>query len=167
MVSGRHPKQSWGRTIMAVIDLRRLDTNSTNGTQIVWGEVLTALGTSQSLEQVIRALYEQGLIRFTFTNGTLAHNTVGNPYRSLLPAAYSPAQLSQTLRSIELTAGTGNDTVYGTANAETIKAGDGNDWVHGGAGNDTLLGEAGNDTLIGGAGTDSLTGGSGKDTYVF
>ncbi|MBM6583183.1 VCBS domain-containing protein [Microvirga sp. BT689] len=152
---------------MAVIDLRRLDTNSTNGTQIVWGEVLTALGTSQSLEQVIRALYEQGLIRFTFTNGTLAQNVVGNPYRSLLPAAYSPTQLSQTLRSIELTAGTGNDTVYGTANAETIKAGDGNDWVHGGAGNDTLLGEVGNDTLIGGAGADTLTGGSGKDTYVF
>ncbi|WP_144290161.1 calcium-binding protein [Ideonella sp. A 288] len=49
-----------------------------------------------------------------------------------------------------------NDTLTGTADADSID---------GLAGNDTLLGLDGNDTLIGGAGVDSLVGGKGDDTF--
>ena len=55
-------------------------------------------------------------------------------------------------------AGSGNDILYGTANADTI---------NGLAGNDALSGQLGNDTLEGGAGNDSLEGGLGNDTYLF
>lgn len=53
--------------------------------------------------------------------------------------------------------GTGNDTVTGTAAADSL---------NGYAGNDTLTGLAGNDTLDGGTGADSIAGGLGNDTYV-
>jgi len=52
----------------------------------------------------------------------------------------------------------GNDTIYGDENANTII---------GGAGDDTLYGRQGNDTLIGGPGNDTLSGDGNDDTYVF
>ncbi|WP_135075106.1 Ig-like domain-containing protein [Terasakiella sp. SH-1] len=70
----------------------------------------------------------------------------------------------------------GNDTVYGSANSETIDAGSGNDYVSGGdgddhilggSGNDRLDGNAGDDVITGGDGSDVLNGGSGSDTYVW
>lgn len=61
------------------------------------------------------------------------------------------------LRTLALTGGSGNDTIYGFAT---------NDAMLGGAGNDVLYGFAGSDTLDGGAGADILIGGAGNDTYV-
>jgi len=58
-------------------------------------------------------------------------------------------------------------TVLGTAAADRITAGLGNDSLSGAGGNDTLLGGAGDDTLVGGAGLDVLTGGDGADRFVF
>jgi Ca2+-binding RTX toxin-like protein len=52
----------------------------------------------------------------------------------------------------------GDDTFYGSTDAETLS---------GGAGNDRLLGNDGGDTLIGGTGNDVLQGGLGNDTYFF
>jgi Ca2+-binding RTX toxin-like protein len=60
----------------------------------------------------------------------------------------------------------GNDTLVGTAVAETLSGGGGNDQLSGLAGNDTLTGGDGNDTLDGGTGTDNLSGGLGDDSYV-
>jgi Ca2+-binding RTX toxin-like protein len=60
--------------------------------------------------------------------------------------------------NVVVDAGDGNDTVTGSADAETILAGRGEDVVN--AGN-------GNDTISGGAGIDSLTGGGGADTFVY
>lgn len=57
-----------------------------------------------------------------------------------------------------LSAGLGNDNLYGK---------NGNDYLDGGAGNDELNGGAGNDTLIGGEGNDSLRGGTGSNSYIF
>ncbi|MBH9553330.1 beta strand repeat-containing protein, partial [Inhella gelatinilytica] len=51
-----------------------------------------------------------------------------------------------------------NDSVVGSAFADTITGGDGDD---------TLTGGAGNDSITGGAGADSLTGGDGDDTFQF
>lgn len=52
----------------------------------------------------------------------------------------------------------GNDTLTGNSDNNTLRGGDGND---------NLTGNAGADTLIGGAGHDGLTGGTGNDIYVF
>ncbi len=63
------------------------------------------------------------------------------------------------------TAGIGNDTLSGTAQADLIDGLAGNDSLSGLAGNDTLKGGLGDDTLVGGEGDDSLEGGAGNDTY--
>lgn len=63
------------------------------------------------------------------------------------------------------TAGIGNDTLSGTAQADLIDGLAGNDSLSGLAGNDTLNGGLGDDTLVGGEGDDSLEGGAGNDTY--
>ncbi|NET01105.1 MAG: calcium-binding protein [Sphaerospermopsis sp. SIO1G1] len=62
----------------------------------------------------------------------------------------------------------GNDTLFGTQEADVINLGNGapgNDKVNGGAGNDILYGGAGNDTLTGQAGSDIMDGGPGDDFY--
>ncbi|MFL6972581.1 MAG: calcium-binding protein, partial [Xanthobacteraceae bacterium] len=68
-----------------------------------------------------------------------------------------------------------DDVFVGDANANIVRAGEGNDQIVGGAGNDTLFGEDGNDfldggngddTLDGGAGSDTMNGGAGNDTFV-
>jgi Ca2+-binding RTX toxin-like protein len=68
--------------------------------------------------------------------------------------------------------GAGNDSLYGTANADVIFAGGGNDTAVTGAGNDQAYGEGGNDVIhtgsgndlaFGGAGNDTINGGSGQD----
>ena len=64
------------------------------------------------------------------------------------------------LVSIENSGGTGgNDSLTGSAEANTLHGGSG--------GNDTLSGLAGDDTMTGGAGADTLIGGDGMDTAVF
>jgi Ca2+-binding RTX toxin-like protein len=60
--------------------------------------------------------------------------------------------------NVLIDAGDGNDSVTGSADAETILAGQGADTVNAGAGNDTISG---------GGGLDSLTGGSGADSFVY
>ena len=52
----------------------------------------------------------------------------------------------------------GDDTFFGSYDADTLE---------GGAGNDTLRARTGNDVLIGGIGNDVLSGGGGNDTYRF
>ncbi len=59
-----------------------------------------------------------------------------------------------------------NLTLNGTAIADNLVGGLGNDILNGLAGNDTLTGGAGNDTLDGGTGNDTMVGGLGNDTYV-
>jgi Ca2+-binding RTX toxin-like protein len=53
----------------------------------------------------------------------------------------------------------GDDTLTGSAKADTLYGGLGNDTLKGGAGADTLNGGDGNDTLQGGAGDDTINGG--------
>lgn len=58
----------------------------------------------------------------------------------------------------KVTAGTGNDLVYGGLGTDVINAGAGNDVVYGGAGDDELTGDLGADVLSGGPGADVLYG---------
>ncbi len=69
----------------------------------------------------------------------------------------------------ELTTGGGNDTVYGSAFADTITAlagSTGNHRFEGNAGHDILTGASGNDQLLGGDGDDQIYGNLGNDTLA-
>jgi Ca2+-binding RTX toxin-like protein len=57
-----------------------------------------------------------------------------------------------------------NLVITGTANAENLTGGDGDDTISGLAGNDYLQGRAGNDSILGGDGQDAIDGGAGNDT---
>lgn len=56
--------------------------------------------------------------------------------------------------------------INGTAAAESLIGGDGQDLLNGGEGNDSLAGLVANDTLDGGNGADTLVGGDGADYLV-
>lgn len=58
------------------------------------------------------------------------------------------------------------DNLTGTANADDMFGGLGNDILNGAAGADRLFGEGGNDSLTGGTGNDRMFGGTGNDTFV-
>jgi Ca2+-binding RTX toxin-like protein len=65
------------------------------------------------------------------------------------------------LDSIEsVAAGSGNDSLLGSAGANDLSGGAGNDSISGGNGNDFLFGEDGNDGVQGGGGDDTLAGGT-------
>jgi serralysin len=64
--------------------------------------------------------------------------------------------------------GSGNNIANGRGGNDIIYAGAGNDNILGEAGNDQLFGQDGNDILVGGLGADALDGGTGTDyaSYV-
>jgi len=69
-----------------------------------------------------------------------------------------------------ISAGGGNNIVYGRGGDDVILVGDiigGNDTFYGDAGNDELYGSVGDDMLIGGSGADVLYGGSDTDTVSY
>ena len=62
---------------------------------------------------------------------------------------------------------TGDDTILGTANADYLLGGDGNDIFNPGLGDDVLKGGRGADTMRWSEGHDVLTGGQGADVFLF
>jgi Ca2+-binding RTX toxin-like protein len=86
-----------------------------------------------------------------------------------------PLNINGTAGADTLRGGFGDDAIYGLAGNDTIDAGTGNDVVYGGEGGDQIVGNFGNDTLYGGAGNDNLTddqgtnlldGGDGNDNLM-
>ena len=82
------------------------------------------------------------------------------------------------LKPVNLTAGDGNDTIYGTNFSDQLSGGDGADTIYGYGGSDTLIGGQGGDRLFGGDdsdlflwsagdGWDAIDGGSGTDETDF
>ena len=63
-----------------------------------------------------------------------------------------------------LSGAAGNDSISGDADADVISGGTGNDTLVGGAGNDSLSGDDDNDFLTGSAGDDTILGGAGDDS---
>ncbi|MTE00634.1 hypothetical protein GIY56_10070 [Paracoccus sp. YIM 132242] len=83
-------------------------------------------------------------------------------------AAQNTGSGTDTIRNVEnVVTGAGNDRIIGSAVANILTAGSGNDALSGLAGNDRLTGETGNDRLQGGTGNDLLTGGIGADQFLF
>jgi Ca2+-binding RTX toxin-like protein len=72
-------------------------------------------------------------------------------------------RLAGTACAETIKAGKGNDLVRAGAGDDTVYGGGGNDWLYGGVGDDTIFGGAGNDVLSGGAGHDGLYSGTGSD----
>lgn len=70
------------------------------------------------------------------------------------------------LTGLNITAGSGNQTMTGTVGGDTLSGGEGNDTIGGGAGNDALFGGNGDDNLSGDAGADFMYGGAGNDRFV-
>jgi Ca2+-binding RTX toxin-like protein len=62
-----------------------------------------------------------------------------------------------------LSSGTGDDVLDGRGGNDTILAGGGDDSVQGGSGNDSINAGSGSDTIYGGLGDDMIHGGDGND----
>ncbi len=94
----------------------------------------------------------------------------GNDTVNLLGLAVDPADPT-------IYGGDGDDTIFGSPNADVIYGGRGNDILVGAGGADQLYGEDGNDTLgnpsavangiADDAGNDFMSGGAGSDTFVW
>jgi Ca2+-binding RTX toxin-like protein len=65
---------------------------------------------------------------------------------------------------LSLNGDAGNDTIFGSEDADTVVGGDGNDLLYGNAGDDTMIAGDGNDNLYGQAGNDSMQGNAGDDS---
>ncbi|WP_262028904.1 calcium-binding protein [Microvirga sp. Mcv34] len=96
-------------------------------------------------------------------------------------ALYGDAEGDRISNFENVIGGSGNDTIYGSHDAnvldgslgddviagaggdDVIWGGDGFDYLYGDDGNDVVWGEAGNDVIQGGAGADTLDGGDGRD----
>ncbi len=82
--------------------------------------------------------------------------------------AQATGQGRDTIRNVEnIQSDAGNDTLIGTAQANHLTSGAGDDQVFGAGGNDVVLGGLGADILDGGLGNDQLSGGDGADTFLF
>ncbi len=68
--------------------------------------------------------------------------------------------------SVDVRAGSGNDTIIGSAQADTLNGDSGDDLLIAGAGDDQVTGGSGDDTVDGESGNDDLAGGRGFDTLI-
>ena len=72
-----------------------------------------------------------------------------------------------TTTNLTVNLGSGLATGFvSAANIENVTGGSGNDALTGSAAANAIVGGAGNDTITGGAGADSLNGGAGNDTFL-
>jgi hypothetical protein len=102
---------------------------------------------------------------------TVAHNpgpgNVAMAARTAIGGSVA-SDFKDTITGFENAAGgKGHDVIFGTAAANELEGGDGNDDIVGYGGHDTLIGGGGNDHLNGGVGKDTLTGGTEADVFSF
>ena len=99
-------------------------------------------------------LFSDGSDRITL------NDTMTNGYRFIERVTFADGTIwtHADLVSRSVLANAGDDTFYGSFNADTLL---------GGAGNDVLVARGGNDALAGGTGNDTLYGNDGDDIYAF
>lgn len=78
-----------------------------------------------------------------------------------VPTRY--ATIGTDLQSAYRRAFAGDDTMFGSSEADRLIGYSGDDRISGKGGNDILQGATGNDTLLGSSGADRLSGGDGRD----
>ncbi len=106
------------------------------------------------------AFYATGLMDISTSGRNLVAGTDKNDGTGTTP-------LAGTALADWITAGAGDDVVAGGAGADIIAGNSGSDTLRGEAGDDVLYGGTGNDILDGGAGKDILIGGSGFDAASY
>lgn len=108
-------------------------------------------------------------VRIELTNGQGGLGAAGdimNNFENAIGSAFNDIVNGSAVAN-RLLGGAGNDVIQGLDGNDYLQGDDGSDALFGGNGNDTLLGGAGDDFLIGGAGDDALRGGTGRDTFLF
>ena len=96
--------------------------------------------------------------------GLTLHQTVKTEIES---TAFDDVVYMADVEGNNIRARAGNDTIYGSALADTIDGEAGDDTLYGNGGNDSINGREGNDLIIGNSGDDKLYGGDGSDTYIY
>ena len=121
---------------------------------------------TEALTKLQTAFAAQGTNASLFLNKVVSVlNVYGELGAQAISALKSAGDLNGT--DFEIALATLGEQNVGTSGNDTISGTDNNDTLYGLAGNDMLSGKDGDDTLIGGAGNDHLIGGNGSDTYVF
>ena len=108
-------------------------------------------------------------VRIELTSGQGGLGAAGdvmNNFENAIGSAFNDIVNGSAVAN-RLLGGAGNDVIQGLDGNDYLQGDDGRDALFGGNGNDTLLGGAGDDFLIGGAGDDALRGGTGRDTFLF
>jgi len=144
-------------TISAGLDgandlLNFTDQNGITGVYDAVTGVLTLSGTASA------ANYQAAIRSVTYDN---AFTTESTATRTVSIVVTDGANTTVAItRDIDFVI---DNTVDGTAGADTLQSGFGMDVINGLGGNDRLFGQDGDDTLNGGDGNDQLTGGAGAD----
>ncbi|CDZ76026.1 Exoglucanase B precursor [Legionella massiliensis] len=156
-------------------DMTLTITSSTPGGIISNQAILELLGTVHTSSSLISL----GVLDTLTLSGTDTVGTTSTNLGSLLNAGLltsllgsgAPSYLHETTTSgasVNRSADTTNDRIYGFGGNNSLTGGSGNDILRTtGGGNNTLNGGAGNDWMDGGAGTNSYTGGTGQDTVCY
>jgi Ca2+-binding RTX toxin-like protein len=147
----------------------------TSGTQVTLKNQGIASGTVTSFE-IVRDANDFKFPGRTNTITTITVTDIAIPVTQLDPLNFK-AMMPIVMKGDDtvfgsagqdiIRAGTGNDTVYGGEGPDVIYGDAGNDLLFGGEDNDILVGGEGNDWLVGGAGVDTLSGGDGDDGIVY
>ena len=140
--------------------------------QIAWtydGIVVAQTQTPADMHEPMYMLVNLGLGGFTGTPGTALSGGVQMQVDYIRAYALdgNDAEEPATPAQPKPPGNAGNDSLTGTAAADTLDGGDGNDLLYGLAGADLLLGGAGDDILQGGGGIDTYNGGAGSDTVSY
>ena len=104
---------------------------------------------------------------------TTVNDFIGADIETIIGSSHDDNIIDMTNHPLSLSGGSGNDTLFGDGDGDTLDGGDGNDHLSLGdvinkaqqAPTNFLDGGAGNDRLIAGAGKAELDGGSGADHF--
>ena len=152
------------RTLLAVTPTDTVTVRGTDNSDLITLRVKLAGDGTKQLEATINGFRR----RFNLTGIT----TISVEARNGNDQVYVN---ENTVRSILINGGLGDDTIVGGAGNDRIIGGrgrdlltgkDGNDLIRGTDGDDTITGNSGNDVLDGGAGNDFITGDNGNDTLI-
>ncbi|HEY8384125.1 MAG TPA: calcium-binding protein [Microvirga sp.] len=138
-----------------VLRFKANDQASGGGVDVAVNGAVTSFdpeGMAFNEYQVIAKADANGMINLSFT-GTGSANSLGVLIDDV--RMHALADLSS--------AGSGNDTLTGGSDADTMVGGGGNDVMHANEGNNSLYGGDGNDNMTAGNGNDLAYGGAGND----